>query len=193
MTLFKTGLATALMHSLAFLSLLSPSFAAAQNQTAVGLVTVSIILNGVGPTRAPVAGACDTRTLFNESGAVIRVTCVNDPFVSIAPSTQGRFPGNSGRTFRYPLFSNPNQFDFGTAGFNNFNQLSGNLNNVGSSLRIGGNNAQTIVGDRSSSGDNATNSRFNSPTSTVTDMSIYREEPQAKTDPQEVIDMVIIF
>ena len=149
----------------------------AQSQTSTGLLSVSITLNGVGPavtTAVPppaTAGVCVTQTLFNLFGAVVRVTCVDNPFVSITPSIDMQFPGKFGSTFRYPLYSNPNSFNLLTGSDFSFNDVS--------RLR------------RSGLGNN-----FNSPTSIVTDLSIYRTAPQATIDAQgdtDLINMVISF
>ena len=176
MVLIRTGLAVALTYGTAF-TLLCLGSAFAQSQTSSGLLSVSITVNGVGPavtTTVPpptTAGGCVTQTLFNVFGAVVRVTCVDNPFVSITPSIDMQFPGKFGSTFRYPLYSNPNSFNLLTGSDFSFNEVS--------RLR------------RSGSGNN-----FNSPTSIVTDLSIYRTAPQATIDAQgdtDLINMVISF
>lgn len=195
MTFVKFARAIATTHGLAVL-LLSSNFVSAQNQTSVGSLTVSVILNGFVSSIAapsPVAGACITKTLFNELGAVIRVTCVDNPFVVITPSIESQLPGTFGSTFRYPLFSNPGSFNLASAGFSNFNTLSGSLNSAGASSRSGDSNTQTTLGTQMPSGGDVLNRNFDSPTSTVTDMSIYRTAPQATTDEQGAMDMVISF
>lgn len=130
--------------------LLLSGFSIAQTRSLVGQFSVSITLNGVATVPA---GTCVSQTLFNQIGAVVRVTCVDNPFVSIAPSLDMQLPGTFGSTFRYPMFSSANSFNFATANTNT----------------------------------------FNSPASTVTDMSIYRTAPQAITDSQGLMDMVISF
>ena len=200
MTFIKIGRAIALTHSLALL-LLSSSFAFAQSGTSVGSLTVSVILNGsvpfvpsvAAPTPPPVAGACATQTLFNQTGAVVRVTCVNNPFVSIAPSIDTQLPGTFGSTFRYPLLSNSNSFNLASAGTNSFNPVSSGLNaSAVPSLFVEG---STPIGSnvQSTSGNNLSSRSFNSPTSTVTDLSIYRTAPKATTDAQGLMDMFISF
>ena len=170
--------------------LLLSGFAIAQTRSSVGQFSVSITLNGV--TTVP-AGSCITQTLFNQTGAVVRVTCVDNPFVNIAPSISAQFPGTFGSTFRYPLASNSNSFNLASASTNNLNPVSGSLNSVGiSSLFIeeimsAGSNIQTA------SGRNVSGRSFNSRFSTITDLSIYRTAPQATTDEQGLMDMVISF
>ena len=156
--------------------LLLSGFSIAQTRSSVGQFSVSITLNGVAPIVAgapppPTAGSCVTRALFNQMGAVIRVTCVDNPFVDIAPSIDAQFPGTFGNTFRYPLHSSPSSFNLLNATDFSFNEVS--------RLR------------RNGSGNN-----FNSPASTVTDLSIYRTEPQATMDAQgelDITNMVISF
>ena len=169
---------------------LSSGFVFAQGQSSVGMFSVNIILNRVAT--AP-AGSCVSQTLFNQMGAVVRVTCVDNPFVNIAPSIATQFPGTFGSTFRYPMFSSSDNFNNVTASINSFNQISGGLNSVGvaslfveESKSVGLNAQSTLV-------KNATSRSFNSPTSTITDLSIYRTAPQATTDEQGLMDMVISF
>lgn len=167
--------------------LLLPSFGSAQSRSATGQFSVSISLNGV--SAAP-AGSCISQTLFDQRGAVVRVTCVDNPFVTIAPSIDMMFPGTFGGTFRYPVFSSISSV---TAGADSSTQFSGGSNRVGvSSLFVEestspGSNIQNVTGN------NFGLSRFNSRTSAVTDMSIYRTSPQASTDAQGLMDMVISF
>ena len=176
MVLIRAGLAIALTYGSAFTLLCSGS-AFAQNRTSIGVFSLGITLNGVAPaglasTPPPAtAGACVTQTLFNVFGAVVRVTCVDNPFVSITPSIDMQFPGKFGSTFRYPLYSNPNSFNLLTGSGFSFNEAS--------RLRSSG------LGNN-----------FNSPASIVTDLSIYRTESQATIDAQgetDLINMVISF
>ena len=147
--------------------LFSSSMTFAQTRASVGLVSVGVTLNGTAATAPPppVAGACITQALLNQMGAVVRVTCVDNPFVSIKPSIDSQFPGTFGNTFRYPLHSSPSSFNLVTSSIFSFNQISRLFGSV--------------------SGNN-----FNSPTSTVTDMSIYRTAPQATLDSQGDLDMM---
>ena len=189
MILIKVDVATALKYSIAGLLLFS-SFAFAQTRSSAGQFSVSITLNGVATVPA---GSCVSQTLFNQIGAVVRVTCVDNPFVSIAPSIAMQLPGTFGSTFRYPMFSSSNNFNIAIASTSSFNQISGRSNGADvSSLFV---EESTPMGSnvQSASGKNVGGRSFNSPTSTVTDMSIYRTPPQASTDAQGLMDMVISF
>lgn len=172
--------------------LLSSDFAFAQTRSSVGQFFVSITLNGAGSAVVP-AGSCVSQTLFNQIGAVVRVTCLDNPFVSIAPSIDTQFPGTFGRTFRYPLFSSSNSFNLATTSVNGFNSAPSDLNSVSASSPSDDESAQTISGAQSSSGGNEVSRNFNLPTSTVTDLSIYRTAPLATTDAQGLMDMLISF
>ena len=189
MTLIKAYIATVLRYSIAGLLLLS-SFAFAQTRSSAGQFSVSITLNGVATVPA---GTCVSQTLFNQIGAVVRVTCVDNPFVSIAPSIDMQLPGTFGSTFRYPMFSSSSSYNTVFARTDSFNQPSGELNRGGvSSLFVEesispGSNVQSALGK------DVGNRSFNSPTSAVTDMSIYRTPPQASTDAQGFMDMLISF
>lgn len=163
---------TALTYGSAIL-LLSSGFAFAQGQASVGVFSVGIVLNRVATIPA---GSCMTQTLFNQTGAVVRVTCVDNPFVNIAPSIGLQLPGTFGNTFRYPLYSNPSSFNIATV-------------NVDSSRSaLGSSNAAYRLSSLTA---NATEP--SSPTSTVTDMSIYRTEPQEAVDAENLMGMVISF
>ena len=170
--------------------LLSSGFAFAQGQTAVGVFSIGITLNSVATVPA---GSCITQTLFNQTGVVVRVTCVDNPFVNIAPSIAAQFPGTFGSTFRYPLSSNSNSFNLASASINNFNPVSGSLNSVGISSLFIEENTSTGSNIQSASGRNVSRRSFNSRFSTITDLSIYRTAPQATTDEQGLMDMVISF
>lgn len=164
-------LAAVLKCGVAGLLLLS-GFAFAQTRSSVGQFFVSITLNGAGSVVVPV-GSCVSQTLFNQLGAVVRVTCVDNPFVSIAPSIDMQLPGTFGSTFRYPLLSSSN---------------SANLSSPSAE-----NSTQTGLIAQSSSGSSVFSRNFNSPTSTVTDLSIYRTAPQTMTDAQGQMNMFISF
>ena len=172
--------------------LLSSDFAFAQTRSSVGQFFVSITLNGAGSTVVP-AGSCVSQTLFNQIGAVVRVTCLDNPFVSIAPSIDTQFPGTFGRTFRYPLFSSSNSYNLAPASVNSFNPAPSGLNSVSASSPSDGESEQTTPSAQSASGSNEVSRNFNSPTSTVTDLSIYRTAPLATTDAQGLMDMLISF
>lgn len=189
MIFIELRLAAVLKCGVAGLLLLS-GFAFAQTRSSAGQFFVSITLNRVATVPA---GSCVSQTLFNQIGAVVRVTCVDNPFVSIAPSLDVQLPGTFGSTFRYPLFSSSNSFNIATASTNSFNPVSGGLNSANVSSPSADSSAQTTSSAQSSSGSNVASRNFNSPTSTVTDMSIYRTAPQATTDTQGVMDMVISF
>ena len=189
MTLVKLLRASVLKRGLAGLLLFS-GFAIAQTGSSVGQFSVSITLNGV--TTVP-AGSCVSQTLFNQTGAVVRVICVDNPFVNIAPSIDMQLPGTFGSTFRYPLFSSPNSFNAATTNANNFNPAPSDLNNVSASSPSDGTSPRTTSSAQSSSESNVVNRGFNSPTTTVTDLSIYRTAPLATTDAQGLMDMLISF
>ena len=198
MTFFKSRLVVALKYVTTGLLLIS-GLAFAQTQSSVGRFFVSVTLNGVAPifpastTSPPVAGACITQTLFDQLGAVVRVTCIDNPFVNIVPSIGGQFPGTFGSTFRYPLFSNPGSFNLATAGFKSLSSLPSGLNSVGASSLSGDNSTLTTSNAQRPPVGSVSSRNFNSPTSMVTDMSIYRTAPQATTDAQGAMDMVISF
>ena len=180
---------TALTYGSAIL-LLSSGFAFAQGQASVGVFSVGITLNRVATVPA---GSCITQTLFNQTGAVVRVTCVDNPFVSITPSVATRFPGTFGSTFRYPLSSNSNSFNPASASTNNFNPVSGTLNSTSVSSLFVEESISSGSNVQSTPERNRSRRSFNLPTSTITDMSIYRTEPQATTDAQGLMDMVVSF
>ncbi len=198
MNFIELRLAAVLKCGVAGLLLFS-GCAFAQTRSSVGQFFVSITLNGVAPVvipavpPPPTAGACVTQTLFNQIGAVVRVTCVDNPFVNIAPSIDTQLPGTFGSTFRYPLFSSSNSFNLATASVNSFNPVAGALNSASRSSPSADNSAQTTSSAQSPLGTSVTSRNFNSPTSTVTDLSIYRTAPQATTDAQGLMDMVISF
>lgn len=170
--------------------LLLSGLSIAQTRSSVGQFSVSITLNG---TATVAAGSCITQTLFNQTGAVVRVTCVDNPFVNIAPSIAAQFPGTFGSTFRYPLSSNSDSFNFAGARTNKFNPVSGSLNSVGISSLFIEESTSTVPNIQGASGRNASGRSFNSRFSTITDLSIYRTAPQATTDAQGLMDMVISF
>lgn len=189
MTFIKFSLASVLKFCATGLLLLS-GFAIAQTRSSVGQFSVNITLNGATTVSA---GTCVSQTLFNQVGAVVRVTCVDNPFVSITPSIDIQLPGTFGRTFRYPMFSSSNSPNIVNANIIGFNPVSDGLNSVGvaslfveESLPTGSNFQGTLGNSRSIRS-------FNSPTSTITDMTIYRTAPQATTDSQGLMDMVISF
>lgn len=172
--------------------LLFSGFAFAQTRSSVGQFFVSVTLNGAGSAVVP-AGSCVSQTLFNQIGAVVRVTCLDNPFVSIAPSIDTQFPGTFGSTFRYPLSSSLNSFNLATASVNSFDSVAGALNSASRSSPTADNSAQKTSSAQSPLGTSVASRNFNSPTSTVTDLSIYRTAPQATTDAQGLMDMVISF
>ena len=170
--------------------LLLSGFSIAQTRSSVGQFSVSITLNGIATVPA---GSCITQTLFNQTGAVVRVTCVDNPFVNIAPSIAAQFPGTFGGTFRYPLSSNSNSFNLASASINNFNPVSGSINSVGISSLFIEESTSTGSNIQSASGRNVNGRSFNSRFTTITDLSIYRTVPQATTDEQGLMDMIISF
>lgn len=159
----------------------------AQSPSAMAQFSVSVTLNGV--TTVP-PGTCVTQTLFNQIGAVVKVTCLNNPFVSITPLIDMQFPGTFGGTFRYPLFSS---FNVEGAGTNSSDLVSGGLNNADVSSFFNEENTLLGANVQSTLTNRFNRRRFNSPTSTVTDLSIYRTEPEATTDSQGLMDMIISF
>lgn len=190
MNLTTIDLTAALKYGAAIL-MLSSGFVFAQGQTSVGVFSIGITLNSVATVPA---GSCVSQTLFNQTGAVVRVTCVDNPFVSIVPSIDTQLPGTFGSTFRYPLLSNSNSFNLANAGTNSFNLVSGGGLNASAvpSIFVEG-SAPTGSNVQSTLGNNPSSRSFNSPTSTVTDLSIYRTAPQATTDAQGLMDMFISF
>ena len=188
MNLTKIDLLAAFKYGLSVL-LFSSSFAFAQGQTAVGVFSVGITLNRDATVPA---GSCITQTLFNQTGAVVRVTCVDNPFVNIAPSIDLQLPGTFGKTFRYPLYSNPSNLNSATADIDRFKFALYRQNSAYLLSLKSANTTQLESSIQDTSG-NLVGSNFTSPTSTVTDFSIYRTGPETITDSQGLMDMVISF
>lgn len=191
MVFLELRLAAALKYGVAAL-LLSSDFAFAQTQSSVGQFFVGITLNGAGPAVVP-AGLCASQTVFNQIGAVVRVTCLDNPFVTIAPWIDTQLPGTFGGTFRYLLSSNSNKFDHASTGINSFKPAPSGLNSVSASLPTAGESAQPASSAQSSSGRNSISRILNSPMGTVTDLSIYRTSPLATVDAQGLMHMLISF
>ena len=189
MILLKADIATVLKCIAAGLLMFS-SFAFAQTRSSAGQFSVSITLNGVASVPA---GTCASQTLFNQTGAVVRVTCVDNPFVSIAPLIDTQLPGTFGSTFRYPTISSLSSYNVATASSSSLNPVDSTLNGAGVSSLFVDPSASTGLNVQSAAGRNVVNRNFNSPTSTVTDMTIYRTAPQTTTDPQGLMDMIISF
>ena len=188
MILTKIALVVAFRCGSAIL-LLSSGSVFAQNRTSVGVFSVGITLNR---TATAPAGSCITQTLFNQTGAVVRVTCVDNPFVNIAPSIDLQLPGTFGKTFRYPLYSNSSNLNSATADIDIFKFALYRQNSAYLLSLKSANTTQLESSIQDTSG-NLVGSNFTSPTSTVTDFSIYRTGPQATTDSQGLMDMVISF
>jgi hypothetical protein len=89
--------------------LLGIAAAAASFTAAAGAVSaavpVTITLNNPGfVPPAPstgYTGACVSQTLSEETGAIVRVSCPGDVFVSISPRPGGRFVGTHGGAYSY--------------------------------------------------------------------------------------------
>lgn len=169
--------------------LLFSGFSISQTRSSVGQFSVNITLNGIAT--AP-SGSCITQTLFNQTGAVVRVTCVDNPFVNIAPSIDLQLPGTFGKTFRYSLYSNPSNLNSATADIDSFKFALYRQNSAYLLSLKSANTTQLESSIQDTSG-NLVGSNFTSSTSTVTDFSIYRTGPETITDSQGLMDMVISF
>ena len=96
--------------------------------SAGGAVPVAITLSlpgYVGPPPRVSTGTCVSESLSEETGAVVRVTCPGDVFVSIGPRPGGRFVGSHGGAYSYYFGGS-----FGAinrAGYGEFAQGSGTV------------------------------------------------------------------
>jgi hypothetical protein len=104
------------------------SFTAAAGATGAA-VPVTITLNNPGFVPPPSAtrdtGACVSQTLSEETGAVVRVSCPGDVFVSISPRPGGRFVGTHGGAYSYYFGGSSGAVN--RAGYGEFGQGSGTI------------------------------------------------------------------